>query len=115
MTAEERRKKHQLELKEQLHEEAKVCVVLAVDCTLYFFKKLSEMYWTNENYTTWVPVKFREFVNFSCMLQCVARYPTGTSIRPVKVQLKFFVRTKNWGKIKYSEKKYIISASDCLV
>ena len=26
MTAEERRKKHQLELKEQLHEEAKVCV-----------------------------------------------------------------------------------------
>jgi len=28
MTAEERRKKHQLELKEQLHEEAKVCVIV---------------------------------------------------------------------------------------
>lgn len=28
MTAEERRKKHQLELKEQLHEEAKVCVMV---------------------------------------------------------------------------------------
>lgn len=28
MTAEERRKKHQLELKEQLHEEAKVCSLL---------------------------------------------------------------------------------------
>lgn len=37
MTAEERRKKHQLELKEQLHEEAKVCItfyiiILSVQC-----------------------------------------------------------------------------------
>ena len=30
MTAEERRKKHQLELKEQLHEEAKVLVILII-------------------------------------------------------------------------------------
>jgi len=32
MTAEERRKKHQLELKEQLHEEAKVCVTTVLLC-----------------------------------------------------------------------------------
>ena len=34
MTAEERRKKHQLELKEQLHEEAKVCKTM---CLLLYF------------------------------------------------------------------------------
>ena len=34
MTAEERRKKHQLELKEQLHEEAKVCRTM---CLLLYF------------------------------------------------------------------------------
>lgn len=38
MTAEERRKKHQLELKEQLHEEAKVCKTICVSfCTLLGF------------------------------------------------------------------------------
>ena len=33
MTAEERRKKHQLELKEQLHEEAKVCKTTCLLCS----------------------------------------------------------------------------------
>ena len=37
MTAEERRKKHQLELKEQLHEEAKVCKTVSPCCTLLGF------------------------------------------------------------------------------
>ena len=38
MTAEERRKKHQLELKEQLHEEAKVC---KTTCLLHFDEGLT--------------------------------------------------------------------------
>ena len=37
MTAEERRKKHQLELKEQLHEEAKVC---KTTCLFVYFVRV---------------------------------------------------------------------------
>ena len=49
MTAEERRKKHQLELKEQLHEEAKVCTVLFLEWDI--FLKFLRRFWSTQNYT----------------------------------------------------------------